>query len=111
MDVKVTYMLVFVAYRREYAWHRYRRLDFSMFNRVLAVGLKLNHMLAFVAYPRECAWHMYRRLDFSMFNHVLALGPKLNHMISVHIYLLDSFRTKADSLIKTDITQVLSRMK
>ncbi len=82
-----------------------------MFNRVLAVGLKLNHMLVFVAYPRECAWHMYRRLDFSMFNHVLALGLELNHMISVHIYLLDSFRTKADSLIKIDITQVLSRMK
>jgi hypothetical protein len=44
VDVKVNHMLIFVAYRRECAWHMDMRLDFSMFSRVLAVGLKLNHM-------------------------------------------------------------------
>jgi hypothetical protein len=38
-------MLVFLAYRRERAWHMYRRLDFSMFGPVVAVDLNVIHMI------------------------------------------------------------------
>jgi hypothetical protein len=92
-------------------WMCAARVQKSRFfnSEVLSVDVKVNHVLVFVAYRRECAWHMYRRLDFSMFNRVLAAGRNLNHMhdkcsYRFAIYLLDSFRTKCDSLIKTDIT-------